>query len=209
MGLAPGVTPGVTGHPGSRCCTLGSKFAGLGAVAVLLALGPELRLASDGERVRQGDVRVRFLRAVDSDSDSVSTSSSSRGGREVLDPVCAGWRCTCQGFSNLYLTWDWHWGAAPEAWWASHNCKTTPDTTTVSTMPPPTEGPVTSTTPAHAPPKTAAPGFVHRFVPPQLLPPPPPKRPTGSMRLAVVTEVGARGQEFTAQFVALLFESWK
>ena len=225
MALAPGVTPAAAaaaGHSHSRQCTLGCKFAGLGAVVVLLVLGPELRLASDGasESVRQGDVRVRFLGAVDTDTVASASPSLLRSLSEVMDPVCAGWRCTCQGFSNLYLTWDWHWGGAPEehrAWWSSRHCKTTPETTTVSTMPPPTDVPVTSTTPAHAPPKAATLGFNSRttaeqqaaapgFVPPQLPPPPPPKRPTGSMRLAVVTEVGARGQVFTAQFVALLFE---
>ena len=45
--------------------------------------------------------------------------------------VCSAWDCTCQGFSNVFDTWPFHWGLAPRTgeqrqWWMDHKCDTAP-----------------------------------------------------------------------------------
>jgi len=45
---------------------------------------------------------------------------------------CLAWDCTCQGFSDTFDTWPWHWGTAKnqpsavKAWWMDHKCETKP-----------------------------------------------------------------------------------
>jgi hypothetical protein len=49
------------------------------------------------------------------------------------DHICKTWNCTCQGYSDIFDTFQFHWGKAMsqsdyvKAWWMDHKCATIPN----------------------------------------------------------------------------------
>jgi hypothetical protein len=64
-------------------------------------------------------------------SDSVSVDAGIKPTVEGLT-MCEPWNCTCQGFSDTFDTWYYHWGKARNqpievrSWWTDHKCDTKP-----------------------------------------------------------------------------------
>ena len=92
--------------------------------------GPSMQSAVNGLNERR--VKVQFVRASVNNGVVPDYSVSAMMRHTTATPsttTCWEWRCTCQGYSDAFGTYRYHWGLANDtirSWWLENRCDTRP-----------------------------------------------------------------------------------